>query len=50
MMVAMVVGGVVISGIFAFSSVQRGLGAEHRREARSADTLEGGMWTISRDL
>lgn len=50
MMVAMVVGGIVISGIFAFSSIQKGLGAEHRREARSSDTLEGGMWAIGRDL
>lgn len=50
LMVAMVVSGIVLMGIFAFSSIQKGTADFHRRQVRIQQALEGSMYTISRDV
>ena len=50
LMVAMVVSGIVLLGIFAFSSIQRGTADIHRRHVRIQQALEGSMYSISRDV
>jgi prepilin-type N-terminal cleavage/methylation domain-containing protein len=50
LMVAMVVSGIVLMGIFAFSSIQKDTADFHRRQVRIQQSLEGSMFTISRDV
>lgn len=50
LMVAMVVSGIVLLGIFAFSSIQRGTADIHRRHVRIQQALEGSMYSIGRDV
>jgi type II secretory pathway pseudopilin PulG len=49
-MVAMAVAGIVISGILAFSSMQRKLASESQRESRVQQTLDGAMWAMGQDV
>ena len=50
LMVAIVVSGIVLLGIFAFSSIQQGTAVIHRRHVRVQQALEGAMHTIARDI
>lgn len=50
LMVAMVVSGIVLLGIFAFSSIQQGNAVIHRRHVRIQQALEGSMYSMSRDV
>jgi prepilin-type N-terminal cleavage/methylation domain-containing protein len=50
LMVALVVSGIVVLGIFAFSSIQQSTAALHQRNVRVQQALEGAMWSISGDM
>jgi len=50
LMVAMVVSGIVVLGIFAFSSIQRTTVSMHERNVRVQQALEGAMWSMGQDL
>lgn len=50
LMVAMVVSGIVVLGIFAFSTIQRSTHALHERNVRVQQSLEGAMWSLGQDL
>jgi prepilin-type N-terminal cleavage/methylation domain-containing protein len=50
LMVAMVVSGIVLLGIFAFSSIQQGNAVIHRRHVRIQQALEGSMYSMGRDI
>jgi prepilin-type N-terminal cleavage/methylation domain-containing protein len=50
LMVAIVVAGIVLMGIFAFSSIQQGTAVQHRRHVRVQQALEGSMHSMARDI
>lgn len=50
LMVAMMVAGIVLTGIFSFASVQRGLASDHGRQVRAEQGLDGAMWSIGKDI
>ncbi|MBP7291108.1 MAG: prepilin-type N-terminal cleavage/methylation domain-containing protein, partial [Nannocystaceae bacterium] len=50
LMVALVVSGIVMLGIFAFSSVQRTNASAHERNVMMQQALEGAMWSIGQDV
>jgi hypothetical protein len=50
MMMALIVSGIVLLGVFALSSIQRTTASMHHRAVRTQHALEGAMWTIGRDL
>jgi prepilin-type N-terminal cleavage/methylation domain-containing protein len=50
LMIAIVVSGIVLTGVFAFSSIQQTTAVIHRRHVRVQQGLEGAMHTISRDV
>jgi prepilin-type N-terminal cleavage/methylation domain-containing protein len=50
LMVALVVSGIVVLGIFAFSNIQRSNASAHERNVMIQQALEGSMWTIGQDL
>lgn len=50
LMVAMVVASVVLTGIFSFAAVQRGIAGEHHREVSAQQDLDGAMWAMGRDI
>lgn len=50
LMMAIVVGVIVLLGMFAFSSIQQGTANLHHRAVRISQALEGSMWTMGRDL
>ena len=50
LMVAMVVSGVVVVGIFAFSNIQRSNASAHERNVMVQQALEGSMWALGQDL
>lgn len=50
LMVAMLVSGIVVLGIFAFSTIQRSTAAMHERSVRVQQALEGAMWSVAQDL
>ncbi len=50
LMMAMVVSGIVLMGIFAFSSIQQSTAELHYRDVRMQQALEGAMWSIGRDV
>ncbi|MBL4689482.1 MAG: prepilin-type N-terminal cleavage/methylation domain-containing protein [Nannocystaceae bacterium] len=50
LMVAMIVSGIVILGIFAFSTIQQSTAGLHERNVRVQQALEGAMWSIAQDV
>ena len=50
MMMAILVGTIVLLGMFAFSSIQQGTATLHHRSVRINQALEGAMWTMGRDI
>lgn len=50
LMVAMVVAGIVLTGIFSFAAVQRGIAGEHASQNRAEQGLDGAMWSMGQDL
>lgn len=50
LMVAMVVAGIVLTGIFSFAAVQRGIAGEHASQNRAQQGLDGAMWSMGQDL
>ncbi len=50
LMVALVVSGIVVLGIFAFSNIQRSNAAAHERNVMIQQALEGAMWSMGQDL
>lgn len=50
LMMAILVGTIVLTGMFAFSSIQQGTANLHHRSVRINQTLEGAMWTMGRDV
>ena len=49
-MIALVISGLVLVGVFAFSGVTRATAADFRREVRIQQSLEGAMATLGADL
>lgn len=50
LMVAMVVAGIVLTGIFSFAAIQRGVAGEHASQNRAAQGLDGAMWSMGQDI
>ncbi len=50
LMMAMVVSGIVLLGVFAFSSIQQNTANMHHRQVRVQHALDGAMWAIGRDV
>jgi prepilin-type N-terminal cleavage/methylation domain-containing protein len=50
LMMAILVGSIVLTGMFAFSSIQQGTANLHHRSVRINQALEGAMWTMGRDI
>lgn len=50
LMMAILVGTIVLTGMFAFSSIQQGTANLHHRSVRINQALEGAMWTMGRDI
>lgn len=50
LMVAMIVSGIVILGIYAFSTIQQSTANLHERNVRVQQALEGAMWSIAQDV
>lgn len=50
LMVALVVSGIVVLGIFAFSSIQQTTAGMHQRNVRVQQALEGAMWSMASDV
>lgn len=50
LMMALLVSGIVLLGIFAFSSIQQSNAAVHRSRVRVQQALEGAMWSMGRDV
>ncbi len=50
LMMAILVGSIVMTGMFAFSSIQQGTANLHHRSVRINQALEGAMWTMGRDI
>lgn len=50
LMVALVVSAIVITGVMAFSSIQRGIASEQARQSKSTRDLDGSMWSLSQDI
>lgn len=49
-MMALLVGAIVLTGVFAFSSIQQSTAALQRRKLRVQHALEGSMWAMARDV
>lgn len=50
LMVALVVSGVVVLGVFAFSNIQRSNASAHQRNVMIQQALEGAMSSVSQDV
>ncbi len=50
LMVAMIVSGIVILGVYAFSTIQQSTANLHERNVRVQQALEGAMWSIAQDV
>lgn len=50
LMVALLVSGIVVLGIFAFSNIQRSNANAHERNVMVQQALEGAMWALGEDL
>ncbi len=50
LMMAMLVSGIVLLGVFAFSSIQQNTANMHHRQVRVQHALDGAMWAIGRDV
>ncbi len=50
LMVALVVSGIVVLGVYAFSSIQQSTAGMHERNVRVQQALEGAMWTMAQDV
>lgn len=50
LMVAMVIAGIVLTGIFSFAAMQRGVAGEHARQNRAQQGLDGAMWSMGQDI
>jgi len=50
LMVALVVSGIVVLGIFAFSNIQRSNASAHGRNVMIQQALEGAMWSVGQDV
>lgn len=50
LMVALVVSGIVVLGIFAFSNIQRSNAGAHERNVMIQQALEGAMWALGQDV
>jgi len=50
LMMALLVGAIVLTGVFAFSGIQQSTASMQRRQLRVQHALEGAMWTMSRDV
>lgn len=50
LMVALVVSGIVVLGIFAFSNIQRANVSAHERNVGIQQALEGAMWAMAQDV
>ena len=50
LMVALIVGAIVITGVFAFGTIQQGTAVQHRQYIRVQQALEGSMHSMARDV
>lgn len=50
LMVAMMVAGIVLTGVFSFAAIQRGMASEHGRQIRAEQGLDGAMWAMGKDI
>ncbi|GEM_PF-1247128 len=50
LMVALIVAGIVLSGVFAFGTIQQRSASRHREHIRVQQALEGSMHSMARDI
>jgi prepilin-type N-terminal cleavage/methylation domain-containing protein len=50
LMIALVISSIVVLGIFAFASIQTANADQFQRNVKVAQSLEGGMWAVGKDV